>query len=257
MSTNECGMSAQPTEAHEQRTILPTSAKWSPEQSRLWIHMSQTHNMNLTSTEEMDIRHAANAGAAERIRTLERELTAAKAECERLKRRAQWHENNNEACSSDADHARLRADLERFTAHGLLDCHAICDQRDEAVAERDRLRAEVERLTKAILASDVTETCKALESRAEKAEAQLHALRLVCGTSDADRFTTWLDLEIAKREKAEAEHDALAKDRDRLNNALGFICKHGGMTVETECGEIQCTGVWCAEQARAAMKGTP
>jgi hypothetical protein len=41
---------------------------------------------------------------------------------------------------------RLRADLERFTGHGLLDCHAICDQRDAAVAERDQLRAEVERL---------------------------------------------------------------------------------------------------------------
>lgn len=44
-------------------------------------------------------------------------------------------------------HARvvnLRADLERFTGHGLLDCHAICDQRDAAVAERDQLRAEVE-----------------------------------------------------------------------------------------------------------------
>ncbi len=39
--------------------------------------------------------------------------------------------------------ARLRADLERFTGHGLLDCHAICDQRDAALAERDRLREEL------------------------------------------------------------------------------------------------------------------
>jgi hypothetical protein len=46
-----------------------------------------------------------------------------------------------------AENVKLRADLERFTGHGLLDCHAICDQRDAAVAERDRLRAEVERLT--------------------------------------------------------------------------------------------------------------
>jgi hypothetical protein len=71
MSANEHGMSAQ-----QQRTILPTAAKWSPEQSRLWMHMSETHNMDLTSTEEFDIRHAANAGAEERIRILERELTA-------------------------------------------------------------------------------------------------------------------------------------------------------------------------------------
>jgi hypothetical protein len=42
--------------------------------------------------------------------------------------------------------AHLHDDLERFTGGGLLDCHAICDQRDAAIAERDRLRAEVERL---------------------------------------------------------------------------------------------------------------
>jgi hypothetical protein len=42
--------------------------------------------------------------------------------------------------------AHLHDDLERFTGGGLLDCHAICDQRDAAVAERDRLRAKVERL---------------------------------------------------------------------------------------------------------------
>ena len=37
--------------------------------------------------------------------------------------------------------ARLRADLERFTGHGLLDCHAICDQRDAAVARAERAEA--------------------------------------------------------------------------------------------------------------------
>lgn len=42
----------------------------------------------------------------------------------------------------DARVVNLRADLERFTGHGLLDCHAICDQRDAAVAERDQLRAD-------------------------------------------------------------------------------------------------------------------
>ena len=43
---------------------------------------------------------------------------------------------------AEAELVRLRADLERFTGHGLLDCHAICDQRDAAVAERDQLRAD-------------------------------------------------------------------------------------------------------------------
>lgn len=39
--------------------------------------------------------------------------------------------------------ARLYTDLERFTGHGLLDCHQICDQRDAAVAE---LAAEREKV---------------------------------------------------------------------------------------------------------------
>jgi hypothetical protein len=42
--------------------------------------------------------------------------------------------------------AHLHDDLERFTGGGLLDCYAICDQRDAAVAERDRLHDEVEGL---------------------------------------------------------------------------------------------------------------
>ena len=45
----------------------------------------------------------------------------------------------------------------------------------------------------------------ALEARAERAEASLHALRLVCGTTDANKFSTWVDRANAKAEKAEAE----------------------------------------------------
>ena len=40
-----------------------------------------------------------------------------------------------------AELSRLRADLERFTGHGLLDCHAICDQRDAAIARAERAEA--------------------------------------------------------------------------------------------------------------------
>ena len=76
--------------------------------------------------------------------------------------------------------ARLRADLARFTGDGLLDCHAICDQRDAAVAERDRLRAEVERLKGALelgqencesIYNDMREERTKLHARAERAEA--------------------------------------------------------------------------------------
>ena len=44
--------------------------------------------------------------------------------------------------------SRLRADLERFTGHGLLDCHAICDQRDAAIARAERAEAERDALAK-------------------------------------------------------------------------------------------------------------
>lgn len=45
-----------------------------------------------------------------------------------------------------AENERLRSDLARFTGYGLLDCHAICDQRDKAVLELAALRADRERL---------------------------------------------------------------------------------------------------------------
>ena len=40
-----------------------------------------------------------------------------------------------------AENVKLRADLERFTGHGLLDCHAICDQRDAAIARAEKAEA--------------------------------------------------------------------------------------------------------------------
>ena len=46
--------------------------------------------------------------------------------------------------------ARLYTDLERFTGHGLLDCHQICDQRDAAVAELAAEREKVRVLREAL-----------------------------------------------------------------------------------------------------------
>ena len=100
-------------------------------------------------------------------RQLETELAASKAECERLKFAAEGHllktiqqqaelarlraelavaENWVEHHSKHADdliaeNVKLRADLERFTGDGLLDCHAICDQRDAAIARAERAEA--------------------------------------------------------------------------------------------------------------------
>ena len=79
-----------------------------------------------------------------------------------------------------------------------------------------------------------SEDWDALEARAERAEASLHALRLVCGTTDADKFTTWVDRAIARAERAEAEltfqqernsrlfeqRDAAVEAQDKAETAL-------------------------------------
>jgi DNA repair exonuclease SbcCD ATPase subunit len=57
-------------------------------------------------------------------------------------------------------------------------------------------------------------------ARAERAEASLHALRLVCGTTDADKFTTWVDRANARAARAEAE---LAAERARLDDLVADL----------------------------------
>ena len=85
--------------------------------------------------------------------------------------------------------------------------------------ERDQLRAEVARLSE--WQAGVIKNARAHHAhlkdaiaRAERAEASLHALRLVCGTTDADKFSTWVDRAIARADRAETE---LAVERARLD----------------------------------------
>ena len=187
---------------------------------------------------------------------LERELAAAKAECERLKVLSSWAHtcvHHTDKQRSDAEHCpvcataeltRLRAELERFTGHGLLDCHAICDQRDAAVAERDRLRAQL-----AAIEEDGTEEHNAavimrqklvaLLDRAEKAEAEcLEQARLLgmSGEREADL--------LGKLER-------LAKDKARLD----------WLAVSDTWFDYPATESFNPETFRdaidAAMKGTP
>ena len=63
-------------------------------------------------------------------------------------------------------------------------------------------------------------------------------------------------LTLADLTKARIE---LLREREKirkLRDALAFIVQHGGMTADTELGEIKCDGFWCAEQARAALYTT-
>jgi hypothetical protein len=66
-------------------------------------------------------------------------------------------------------------------------------------------------------------------ARAERAEASLHALRLVCGTTDADKFTTWVDRAKARAERAEAEVERLRECCDKTAALCGkFITEDDG-----------------------------
>jgi hypothetical protein len=91
-----------------------------------------------------------------------------------------------------------------------------------AALERDSLRAEVERLMPYVSKAILT-----------------HGGTILCSPQVGVAFNEMQ----ARAERAEA--------------ALAFIAENGGTTHETECGTISCNGSWCAEQARAAMKGTP
>jgi hypothetical protein len=108
--------------------------------------------------------------------------------------------------------AHLHDDLERFTGGGLLDCHAICDQRDAAVAERDRLRAENESSCK-VLRQDAEHNA----ARAEKAEAALAA----------SRYETVQAAQEGLRECIRAE-----KAEERLKWLEGFL-QAGGTSINT------------------------
>jgi hypothetical protein len=132
------------------------------------------------------------------MKLLERELAAAKAEASHYMTVAQ----------------KATDELIFFRADNLKAHQMTCS----AGLERDSLRAEVERL-KEQLRIESAASAHALHW-AEKAEAALHALRLVCGTSDADKFTTWLNVEIAKREQAEAARDRADAEVAALKKVL-------------------------------------
>jgi hypothetical protein len=104
-----------------------------------------------------------------------------------------------------------------------------------------------------------------LIARAEKAEAEcLEQARLLgmSGEREADLLGKLgrLESELAAIKHGHGElgkYEQLRLKNAELQAALAFIAEHGGTKHETECGTISCNGLWCAEQARAAMKGTP
>jgi chromosome segregation ATPase len=65
-----------------------------------------------------------------------------------------------------------------------------------------------------------------------------------------------LESELAAIKNGHGElgkYEQLRLKNAELQAALAFIAENGGTTHETECGTISCNGLWCAEQARAAI----
>ena len=160
--------------------------------------------------------------------------------------RAEIAENWSDHHASHADdliaeNVKLRADLERFTGHGLLDCHAICDQRDAAVAERDRLRVEVERLTATLdsvpkligdqndrLARERHEAVARAEKRVERLKELLriesasaqHAL------AAAERAEAALAFQVARNSDLFTQRDEAVEAQEKAEAALaGIACQ--------------------------------
>jgi hypothetical protein len=139
------------------------------------------------------------------------------------------------------------------------ECAKIERELAARTAERDQLRAEVERfkgwlsepqalhahclrtLNEAQIAHLFGERMTEIVNRAEKAEAQLHALRLVCGTTDANKFETWTDRANARAERAEAaETVALAKWNGALERAMKA---EADLAALEQCHDANCRGV--------------
>ena len=66
-----------------------------------------------------------------------------------------------------------------------------------------------------LIADSEARAVAALTAERDQLHDQLHALRLICGTTDADKFSTWVDRANARAERAEAD---LAAAKERLRS---------------------------------------
>lgn len=116
---------------------------------------------------------------------------------------------------------QLRAEVERLKKQIKDDNRSYgCELRDpygtiweqatkdhDRAGKAERALAELREWQAGVIANERLHHAERKQAiaRAERAEAELHALRLVCGTTDADKFSTWVDRANARAEKAEAE----------------------------------------------------
>jgi hypothetical protein len=173
-------------------------------------------------------------------RTLERELT----ETERLR------------FGADADRRRLRAQLAAIEEDGTEEHNAAVGLRQKLVAALDRAeKAEVDnaKWQKLLLMSRDDREIDLISEIEEQAR-----LLGKSGEREADLLGKLgrLESELAAIKNGHGElgkYEQLRLKNAELQAALAFIAENGGTKHETECGTISCNGLWCAEQARAAI----
>jgi hypothetical protein len=89
------------------------------------------------------------------------------------------------------------------TAPDPFEVGVAIDDAVRLLKELEHIKSEFEKI--ALLCARKADSNVELRIRAEKAEAKLHALTLICGTNDVNKFQSWVDKERERADKAEAE----------------------------------------------------
>ena len=95
------------------------------------------------------------------------------------------------------------------------------DARLMVVTDNDTCKIKVLETIRAPFARTLEREVNALTAERDQLRAQLHALNLVCGTTDADKFQTWVDRANARAERAEDNLAALEQCHD--DNCRGVV----------------------------------
>jgi hypothetical protein len=101
------------------------------------------------------------------------------------------------------EYNKWRRGDETITMPDPFELGVAIDDAVRLLKELEHIKSEFEKI--ALLCARKADSNVELRLRAEKAEAKLHALTLICGTSDANKFQSWVDKERERADKAEDE----------------------------------------------------
>jgi len=103
---------------------------------------------------------------------------------------------------------------------------------------------------------------KSSNCKRDAAMGEIERLREQIAEYETVRHAMAVELLQVKNESAVRQENhalkvrliAALKKRDEAREALRFIAEWGGRTLESEYGDIDCNGKWCAEQAKEAAE---